>query len=99
MLPPRPQRTPGIGLGGEAGTEGTTFARPDSRGIRPYQAAGGPQRFGPGVPFGGGGASGAGSSGMGMGGGEEGMGLSPEEAAELMQGLAIGLSRGSGGMA
>lgn len=48
-------------------------------------------RFGPGMPFGGG----------GMMGGDEGMGagsLTPEEAAELLRGLAMGLGgRGNEG--
>jgi hypothetical protein len=96
--PPMPQRPaprprPQIGVGGEQGDESTTFARPDSRGIRPYQSAS-PQRFGPGVPFAGGGAS----AGGGIGG-EGDMGLTPEEAAELLQGLAMGMNqRGGGGI-
>ena len=88
---PRPpaglQGGPGLGVGGAPGLEGSTFARPDSRGIRPFQSAG--PRFGPGVPF-------SGSGGSGGVGGD--MGLSPEEAEELMRGLAMGLqSRGSEG--
>lgn len=86
-IPPPPLPS-GFGVGGAPGAEGSTFARPGSRGAQPFRTPAffsqRPERFGPGVPTLGGGSTDV----SGLDG--EGLGLSPEEAAELLAQLASG---------
>jgi hypothetical protein len=92
-IPPPPVPAPpaisGTGLAGIPGTEGSTFARPGTPGAIPFRTPAffsqRPPRFGPGVPIAGGGS--AAVSGLGS---EGGIGLSPEEAAELLRSLVAG---------
>jgi hypothetical protein len=84
-VPAPPRRLPvppeGLGAGGApGGAEGGTFARPASVGIRPYRSATPqPPRFGPGVPI-------VGSTPV-SGSPSGDLGLSPEEAAELLRNM------------
>lgn len=85
-IPPPPiPLPPGVGVAGAPGAEGSTFARPGSRGAQPFRTPAffsqRPQRFGPGVPT--------------LGGGDEGagLGMEPDEVGELLRQLAAGSGR------
>ena len=81
----------GVGVAGIPGTEGSTFARPGSKGAVPFRTAAfqspHPPRFGPGVPF----AGSATTDVSGLGD----TGLDPERAAELLRALASGYNTGT----
>lgn len=92
-IPPPPVPPPpisGPGVGGIAGTEAGTFARPGSRGVLPLHTAAftnkRPPRFGPGTP-----TVGASPALPGLDGG---LGISPEAAADLLRRLASGNAQG-----
>lgn len=78
----------GMGMAGGSGTGGSTFARPGTRAAMPFRTpafgAGRSSRFGPGAPL-------AGGSSFGVGGDEGGgLGLSADDAAELLRTLVAG---------
>jgi hypothetical protein len=84
--PPVPAPPPSLGPPKAAVLPGT-FARPGSAAARPFRsnayAASRPQRFGPGTASAGGGS--AAVAGLGT---DTGMGMSPEDAAELLARMA-----------
>lgn len=90
-IPPPPVPAPppivGSGVAGIPGTEAGTFSRPGTRGAMPFRTAA--ARFGPGMP-----AAGASSMlPMGM----EGLGMTPEDAAEILRRMAAGGGMMGGG--
>jgi hypothetical protein len=93
-IPPPPVPPPpivGSGVAGIPGTEAGTFARPGTRGAIPFRTSAfrpRPPRFGPGVPQAGGGTTDV----SGLGGND--LGLSPEQAAELLRQLVAGRAGG-----
>lgn len=81
---PRPPPIRGSGVAGIPGTEAGTFALPGTRAAAPFRTsafATQRPRFGPGVPMVGGSPGVAGLEG-------EGLGLDPEQAAEILRVLA-----------
>jgi hypothetical protein len=80
---PPPPTIQGPGVGGIPGTEAGTLSRPGAAGAVPFRTAAyrSPRspRFGPGVPL---------VGGASMNVGDEGLGLQPDEAAELLARLA-----------
>lgn len=86
-IPPPPIPSPpivGPGIAGIPGTEAGTLARPGQRAAQPFRSAAFAPvrpRFGPGVPVTGGG---------GIGGDVGGLGLDPDQAAEILRTLADG---------